>query len=70
MAWLIDHGYRCFWHRPYLFNIDNWRGNKKNIFGALVSIMNICIPDEDGYEVEELEEVSDYREDDYMFIAR
>jgi FkbM family methyltransferase len=67
VAWLIDHGYRCFWHRPFLFNIDNWSGVKKNIFGALVSIMNICIPDEEGYEVLALEEVSDYRNDDHMF---
>ena len=67
VAWFIDHGYRMFWHRPYLFNIDNWRGDKKNIFGALVSIMNICIPDEEGYEVQHLEEVADYRNDDDMF---
>ena len=67
VAWFIDHGYRCFWHRPYLFNIDNFRGDKKNIFGALVSIMNVCIPDEEGYEVLALEEVSDYRNDDKLF---
>lgn len=68
VAWFIDHGYRCFWHRPFLFNIDNFRGNKKNIFGALVSIMNVCIPDEEGYEVLALEEVSDYRNDDKLFL--
>lgn len=67
VAWFIDHGYRMFWHRPYLFNIDNFRGDKKNIFGALVSIMSICVPDEEGYEVQSLEEVADYRNDDYMF---
>jgi FkbM family methyltransferase len=67
VAWFIDHSYRCFWHRPYLFNIDNWRGDKTNIFGALVSIMNVCVPDEEGYEVLALEEVSDYRDDFYMF---
>ena len=67
VAWFVDHGYRCFWHRPFLFNIDNFRGDKKNIFGALVSIMNVCIPDEEGYEVHELEEVSDYRDDDKLF---
>jgi FkbM family methyltransferase len=67
VAWLVDHGYRLFWHRPYLFNADNWRGKTKNIFGALVSIMNVCIPDEDGYEVHSLEEVSDYRNDDLLF---
>ena len=29
VAWLIDHGYRLFWHRPYMYNADNWRGNTK-----------------------------------------
>src|SRR4029077_10370857 len=67
VAWLIDHGYRLYWHRPYLYNADNWRGEKKNIFGALVSIMNVCIPDQAGYAVERLEEVSGYREDNRMF---
>ena len=65
----MDHGYRLFWHRPFLFNIDNWRGDKVNIFGALVSIMNVCVPDEVGYEVGQLEEVSDYRNDDRLFDA-
>jgi FkbM family methyltransferase len=67
VAWFIDHGYRCFWHRPYMFNIDNWRGDKKNIFGALISIMSICIPDEEGYAIQHLEEVADYRNDDLLF---
>ena len=67
VAWFIDHGYRMYWHRPYMFNIDNWRGDKKNIFGVLISIMSLCIPDEEGYAVEQLEEVSDLRNDDQMF---
>ena len=67
VAWLVDHGYRLYWHRPYMFNIDNWRGEKKNIFGSLISIMSICIPDEEGYAIEKLEEVADYRNDDKMF---
>jgi FkbM family methyltransferase len=67
VAWLVDHGYRLWWHRPYMYNIDNWRGEKRNIFGSLVSIMSLCVPDEEGYEVTKLEEVSDYRHDERMF---
>jgi FkbM family methyltransferase len=67
VAWLIDHGYRCFWHRPFMYNADNWRNDPKNIFGALISIMNLCIPDEEGYAIQRLEEVSDFRNDDLMF---
>jgi FkbM family methyltransferase len=67
VAWLVEHGYRLFWHRPYLYNADNWRADKVNVFGSLISIMNVCVPDEEGYEVLALEEVSDYRDDDRMF---
>jgi FkbM family methyltransferase len=67
VAWLIDRGYRLWWHRPFMFNADNFKGERKNIFGALISIMTICVPDETGYAVKALEEVSDYRSDARMF---
>jgi FkbM family methyltransferase len=67
VAWFIDRGYRLWWHRPYMYNADNFNGVRKNIFGALISVMNICVPDQEGYEVRSLEEVSDYRSDDHMF---
>ena len=47
LGWLLDHGYRCFWHRPPLYYKDNPRGYKHNVWnGYIVSVMLICIPEE------------------------
>lgn len=73
IATLIDMGYRLYWHKPFQFNPDNFFGEKRNIFANIVSVMNVCVPDEEGYEVRNLEEVMDIRNDDQMFdreIAR
>jgi len=77
IAWLADHGYRCYWHRPFHFNPNNFNGEQKNIFGVLVSIMMICLPDPNtkNWDVKEvrqwdmqgLDEVADIRNDDQMF---
>jgi FkbM family methyltransferase len=64
---IIDMGYRLFWHRPPLFNPQNFRGEKKNIFAAIASLMMVCVPEEKGIEVVQLDEVADIRDDDEMF---
>jgi FkbM family methyltransferase len=78
IAQLVEYGYRMYWHRPYHFNPGNFRGEKRNIFGVLMSIMMLCVPEEgasDGkpWSVNNLDEVADIRQDDQMFdreIAR
>jgi FkbM family methyltransferase len=73
IAELTGMGYRLYWHQPPLFNPQNYRGEKKNIFGRVVSRMMVCVPEESGIEVENLDEVMDIRDDDQMFtreIAR
>lgn len=67
VAELVELGYRLYWHKPFHFNPDNFFKEKRNLFGNLISLMNVCVPDEEGYEVLRLEEVSDYRSDDLMF---
>jgi FkbM family methyltransferase len=68
IAQLVGYGYRMYWHRPSHYNLRNWRGNPKNIFGGLCSIMMLCVPDDDyDWGVNGLEEVSDIRQDDDMF---
>ena len=37
-------GYDQYWHRPYLFNANNYYGNKENIFGNIASHNMLCIP--------------------------
>jgi FkbM family methyltransferase len=73
IAEIVELGYRLYWHRPFQFHKDNYRGEKRNFFGRLVSLMNVCVPYEAGYELPGLDEVDDLRDDDLMFdreIAR
>lgn len=63
---LVDMGYRLYWHRPLLFNPNNYFNIGVNVFGAIVSINMMCVPtdvkDEKGYfEVNGLDEVTDMR---------
>jgi hypothetical protein len=37
-------GYEMFWHRPPLFNPDNYFKNPVNVFGNIVSLNMLCIP--------------------------
>lgn len=67
IGWLLDHGYRCYWHRSPLFIRQNFRNNQKNVFGSIVSLNMFCAPEESGAEVNRLEEVADCRTDDQMY---
>ena len=67
IAHLTDRGFRIWWHRPAQYNPNNFRGNKRNWFGRIVSIMMIAIPEEFGAIVDGLDEVGDVRDDDDMF---
>lgn len=51
--WLDEHGYRVYRHRPPLFNPKNWKGNKLNVFGCIVSGMLFCVPKE-RYDLEKV----------------
>jgi FkbM family methyltransferase len=37
-------GYDMYWHRPRLFNPDNYLKNPENVFGTIVSINMFCVP--------------------------
>ena len=43
-AWLISHGYRLYRHTPPLYNPENWRRSRVNVFGRTVSINLLCVP--------------------------
>jgi len=38
--------YSCFWHLPFFYYSDNYRGNARNFFGATQSWNMLCIPRE------------------------
>lgn len=44
-------GYDAYWSMPPLFNEDNFRGKKDNIFGRVVSLNMLCVPAELGIAV-------------------
>jgi FkbM family methyltransferase len=67
IAELIELRYRLYWHRPPLFSPLNARLNQKNVFGGIVSLMMVCVPEERGIEVVGMDEVADIRNDDDMF---
>lgn len=46
LDWLLAKGYRIYQHNAPLFNPKNFRGNPVNVFGKIVSVMMLCIPDE------------------------
>jgi FkbM family methyltransferase len=57
IAYTKSLGYRLFWHKPYLYNPDNYRGDKENIFSNIVSINMLCIPAEANADIKGFEEI-------------
>lgn len=39
-------GYRLWWHLPFMYNPDNFRNDKENVFGDIVSVNMLCLPQE------------------------
>ena len=46
LQWLADRDYRLYRHSAPLFNPDNFAGNPVNVFGSLISLMLLCVPNE------------------------
>lgn len=61
-AALIGHvaglGYRCYWHLPPLYNPDNFHRHQQDIFGRIVSVNMLCLPEGDRLDVSSLRPVS------------
>lgn len=51
-------GYRLWWHMPPLFSPDNAAGNKRNVFGDILSINMLCLPDDSPIKVAGLRPVT------------
>ncbi len=55
---LIEHlyaqGYKAYWHRPLLFNPNNYFGNSENPFGNIVSINILAVHQERKINIEGL----------------
>ena len=46
IPWLDEQGYRIYQHNGRMFNPRNFRGNPINVFGAIVSMMLLAVPNE------------------------
>lgn len=46
IALIQSLGYKLWWHLPRMFNPDNFRDDSENIFGNIVSVNMLCLPQE------------------------
>lgn len=46
LLWLMQRGYRLWWHTSSFFNPDNFTGRTENVFGKLGNINMIALPDD------------------------
>ena len=49
--------YRLYWHVPYLYSADNFRGETENIFPGIASLNMLCLPRETGSTVAGVPEI-------------
>lgn len=57
IGWLLDHGYRLWWHTPLLFNSENCNGVKENLYAGIGSFNMLCVPTGREWTVAGLEEI-------------
>ncbi len=55
---LLEHDYDMWWHLPWMFNADNFRDKKDNIFATYVSVNMLCFPAELKLNVQGLRKVT------------
>ena len=48
---IAELGYRMYWHTPRLFGPDNFNRCDRNIYGNIVSVNMLCVPNESGTQV-------------------
>lgn len=44
IQWLLAKAYRLYWHRPRMFNSRNHFAETENVFGNIVSMNMLCVP--------------------------
>jgi len=47
---LFDLGYRAYWHLPRLFSQNNFFGRSEDIFGNVLNVNLLCLPESDARE--------------------
>lgn len=59
IQWLLEHGYRLWWHKPTLYNPNNFLGNKENAYPSVGSYNMLCLSRECKIPVDGSEEITD-----------
>jgi FkbM family methyltransferase len=57
-TWLLERGYRIYWHIAHAYNAENFAAEEENIFGTAVEPNILCIPPGDD-RVPDLPELVD-----------
>jgi FkbM family methyltransferase len=57
VRFIASLGYELFWHRPPLFNPNNFAKNTQNVFGAIASHNILCVPRNSFWKIEGLKPV-------------
>ena len=53
LSFLLENNYDCYWHTSNLFNMDNFKKNKINVFDKIYMSLNvIAIPKEKGINLD------------------
>jgi len=59
IQWLLDRGYRLYWHSAALYNSDNFLGNKENVYDTTASFNMLCLHRDRHITVEGSQEILD-----------
>jgi FkbM family methyltransferase len=54
IRFIASQGYHMAWHKPRLFNPANQAGNANNVFGTIVSINMLCVPQSESWRLKGL----------------
>ena len=68
IAMIQSFGYKLWWHLPRMFNPDNFRGDTENLFGNIVSVNMLCLPQE-TQTVVDMPEIKT-PEDDWRMVGK
>jgi FkbM family methyltransferase len=57
IRWILDRGYRLWWHVPLLFNPANANGVQENVYGGIASFNMLCVHKDRNWPVQGLDEI-------------
>lgn len=65
-------GYRLYWHKPRLFSVKNYRHVASNVFGNVVSMNMLCVPNEEAlsFDLEPVIEPDTKRKTGWACVVR